>query len=105
MHASTSLAPGGLPFWFLILSLFLPRISLLVWWIDSHTIRTINGFLISVGLVPLIIAVLVPRILILFMIYTSQGLSLWFLLHAVALLLAWGGVGTHQYRRRWSDDV
>ncbi len=85
-----------LPFWFLVLSLFLPRISMLVLYLQGHT-----GNVFVISLVPVLIAVLVPRILILFWIYTAQGLSLWFLIHAVALLLAWGGSGS-QVRRRFS---
>jgi hypothetical protein len=87
-----------LPFWFLVLSLFLPRISLLVLYLQGHTGNT---FVIS--LVPVLIAVLVPRLLILFWIFTAQGLSIWFLVHAIALLIAWGGSGHQVYRRRSSD--
>lgn len=89
----------GLPFWFLVLSLFLPRISLLVVYLQDHP-----GGTFVINLVPLLIAVLVPRLLILFMIYTAQGLSIWFLLHAVALLIAWGGIGGGTYRRRYRSD-
>ncbi len=89
----------GLPFWFLVLSLFLPRISLLVLYLGAHP-----GGAYVISLVPLLAAVLVPRLLILFMIYTAQGLSVWFLVHAVALLLTWGGIGRSQYRRRYRDD-
>lgn len=90
----------GLPFWFLVLSLFLPRISLLVMYLQDHP-----GGTFVVGLVPLIAAVLVPRILILFMIYTAQGLSVWFLIHAVGLLIAWGGFSGTTYRRRYRSDI
>ncbi len=86
----------GLPFWFLVLSLFLPRISLLVLYLQDHP-----GGAYVISLVP----VLVPRILILFMIYTAQGLSIWFLIHAVGLLVAWGGIGGGTYRRRYRSDV
>lgn len=91
----------ALPLWFLVLSLFLPRISLLVMWLGNHA-----GNTLVVGLVPLLAAILIPRILILIMVYTDQGLSGWFLIHAVALLFAWGGIGGHQVRRRFrSTDV
>lgn len=99
MHSYTlSFVTHTLPFWFLVVSLFLPRVALVVhWWerqpADFH----------SVGVIPLIAAILVPRLLILFMIYNDQGVTGWFLLHAIALLLAWGG-GGHQVRRRWSDN-
>ena len=89
----------GLPFWFLVLSLFLPRISLLVLYLQGH-----NGTTFVIQWVPVLVALLVPRILILFWIYTAQGISIWFLIHAVALLIAWGGTGGRTvYRRRRSD--
>ena len=100
MHTySLSFVIHALPFWFLVLSLFLPRISLVVLWLQSQT-----GPYHVVGLIPLIAAVLVPRLLILFMIYNDQGVTGWFLLHAIALLVAWGGFGGSQLRRR-RDDV
>jgi asparagine N-glycosylation enzyme membrane subunit Stt3 len=86
----------GLPFWFLVLSLFLPRISLLVLYLQGHT-----GHTFVVSLVPALIALLVPRILILFWIYSVQGFSIWFLVHAVALLIAWGSFSGGTYRRRY----
>ena len=89
-----------LPLWFLIFSLFLPRIALIVAWFD----RDLMHFHLGDSLIPPILALLVPRILILFLIYQDQGFSTWFLIHAVALLLAWGG-GGHQIRsRRRRDD-
>ncbi|MGI4755850.1 MAG: hypothetical protein ACRYGF_03265 [Janthinobacterium lividum] len=90
----------GLPFWFLVLSLFLPRISLLVMYLQDHP-----GGAFVINLVPLLIAVLVPRLLILFLIYTAQGFSVWFLIHAVGLLMAWGGIGGGTYRRRYRSDI
>jgi hypothetical protein len=90
-----SLATHALPIWFLVFSLFLPRIALAVSWLQ--------GILVPfhlVGFIPLIIAIIVPRVLILWMIYTDQGVSLWFLIHLVAALLVWSGSGTYQTRRR-----
>ena len=82
-----------LPLWFLIFSLFLPRIALIVAWFD----RDLVHFHLGNTLIPPLLALLVPRILILFLIYQDQGFSTWFLIHAVALLLAWG-------RRRSPDQ-
>lgn len=79
----------GLPLWFLILSLFLPRLSLLALYLQGHT-----GNVFVISLIPTLVALLIPRILILFWIYTTQGLSIWFLIHAVGLLIAWGTIGT-----------
>ena len=45
------------------------------------------------------VAILLPRVLVLYMIYLDQGISLWFIIHLVAALLAWGGSG-HYYSRR-----
>jgi hypothetical protein len=53
----------------------------------------------TVGILSIIVAVLIPRILILFWIYSDQGISLWFVLHAIALVIAWGGSGHTVYRR------
>jgi hypothetical protein len=90
--------PHMLPLWFLIFSLFLPRVTLAVAWLQ--------GVLVPfhlIGWVPLIIAVLIPRILILVLIYRDQGLSIWFLIHVIALVIVWGGSGTHHYRRNFGD--
>ena len=54
----------------------------------------------TVGIISIVVAVLVPCILILFWIYTDQGITIWFLLHALALLIAWGGSSHTVYRRR-----
>lgn len=90
-----------LPLWFLIFSLFFPRIALVIAWLD----RDLVPFHLGTGLIPPLLALLVPRILILFLIYQDQGFSLWFLIHAVVLVLVWGGGGTHLSRRgRRIDD-
>jgi hypothetical protein len=89
-----------LPLWFLIFSLFLPRIALVVAWFD----RDLVHFHLGTGWIPPLIALLVPRILILFLIYQDQGFSVWFLIHAVALLLVWGGGGHRVSRGRRRDD-
>lgn len=89
-----------LPFWFLVVSLFIPRIALLVAWLQQQ----LAPFHLT-GIVPLLGAILVPRILILVLIYQDQGISAWFLIHAVVLLLVWGGTGGNQVRRRrYRDD-
>jgi hypothetical protein len=89
-----------LPLWFLVFSLFLPRIALLVLWLEGALIPFhLHGFL------PLVVAVLLPRILVLYLIYMDQGISLWFIIHLVAALMAWGGSGGYfKRRRRYRDD-
>jgi hypothetical protein len=86
-----------LPLWFLVFSLFLPRIALVVAWFQ--------GVLIPFhphGLIPLLVAILLPRALILWLIYLDQGVSLWFLIHLVVAVLVWSS-GGHQVRRRVSQ--
>ncbi len=95
-----NLVTHALPAWFLLVGLFLPRIALLVRWWDSQPANVH-----SVSLIPLLAAILLPRVLILFMIYNDAGITGWFLLHAIALVIAWGGIGGRQLRRRRSDDI
>jgi hypothetical protein len=83
MKLSLSFPIHSIPLWFLILSLFLPRLCL----------------------IPIIVWVLLPRILILFWIYQDQGITIWLLLHLIALLCAWGGSGSRVVRRRRVDVI
>lgn len=93
---SLTLISHHLPFWFLVFSLFLPRIALVVAWLQ--------GILIPFhlpGLLSLVVGIVLPRVLVLYLIYLDQGVSLWFVIHLVVALLVWiGGGGT--YRRRMS---
>lgn len=94
---SLTLITHQLPFWFLVFALFLPRVALAVAWLQ--------GVLVPfhlVGWIPLVFAILLPRALVLYLIYLDQGISLWFVIHLVAALLVWAG-GGHSYRRRRSD--
>jgi len=91
---SLTLVVNRLPFWFLVFALFLPRVALVVAWLQ--------GVLLPfhlVGLVPLLFAIILPRALVLYLIYLDQGISLWFLIHLVVALLVWAG-GGHTYTRR-----
>jgi len=98
MHFDLTFPVHAIPLWFLVLSLFLPRICMVVAWLQ-HSMTTYIPPV--VGIIPVIVALLIPRILILFWIYQDQGITIWFLLHLIALLVAWGG-GGHRvvYRRR-----
>ncbi len=90
-----------LPLWFLVFSLFLPRISLIIAWFDRDLLR----FHLDTLIAP-ILALLLPRVLILVLIYRDQGISLWFLIHLLAALLVWGGTGgrtVYMRGRRRSD--
>jgi hypothetical protein len=84
-----------LPLWFLVFSLFLPRIALFVFWLDAG----LAPFHLH-GILPLLFAVFLPRVLVLYLIYQDQGISLWFIIHLVAALMVWGGSGGYQARRR-----
>jgi hypothetical protein len=84
-----------LPLWFLVFSLFLPRIALAVYWLESAMLPFhLHGWL------PLVVAILLPRVLVLYLIYLDQGISLWFLIHLVTAVLVWGGSGSYHSRRR-----
>jgi hypothetical protein len=97
MDVHAALVTHTLPLWFLVLSLFLPRLCIALGWLQ----HSLGSFVpATVGLIPILVWLLVPRILILFWIYQDQGIGLWFLIHAIALLLAWGGGGTRVVRRR-----
>jgi hypothetical protein len=50
--------------------------------------------------VPLVFAILLPRVLVLYLIYMDQGISLWFIIHLVVALMVWGGSGGYGARRR-----
>ncbi len=97
MNVHLDLATHTIPLWFLVLSLFLPRICIVLAWLQHSMPRYIPSV---VGIIPAIIALLIPRLLILFWIYSDQGIGLWFLIHVIGLLVAWGGGGSRVYRRR-----
>ena len=71
---------------------------MLIAWVEHSMSHFIPA---TVGLIPVIVALIIPRILILFWIYQDQGISIWFLIHLVALVLAWGGGGHRITRRRY----
>ena len=97
MNFSLTLPVHAIPFWFLVLSLFLPRLCMVVAWFQHSMTHYIPP---TVGIIPVIVAMLIPRIFILFWIYLDQGITIWFLLHLIALLCAWGGGSRTVYRRR-----
>jgi hypothetical protein len=84
-----------LPLWFLVFALFLPRIALFLLWLQNALVP----FHLH-GIIPLAFAILLPRALVLYLIYLDQGVSLWFLIHLVAAVLVWGGSSGYHSRRR-----
>lgn len=78
-------ATGGyLPVWFLVLSLFLPRISLLAAFFTDGAFPHLFTKLLSVPM-----AFFIPRVLILIAIATVMGVQVWFWIHLVMLILVW----------------
>lgn len=97
---SLTLVSHRLPFWFLVFALFLPRIALAVAWLQGALVP----FHLA-GLIPLLFAILLPRALVLYLIYLDQGGSLWFVIHLAVAVLVWaGGSGTYRRRRAWKRD-
>lgn len=84
-----------LPLWFLVFALFLPRIALFLLWLGGPEL----SFHLH-GIVPLLFGIFLPRVLVLYLIYLDQGISLWFLIHLVAALMVWGGSGGYRAHRR-----
>lgn len=96
---SLTLVSHRLPFWFLVFALFLPRIALAVAWLQGVLVPFHLG-----GLIPLLFAIVLPRALVMYLIYLDQGISLWFVIHLVVALLVWVcGGGTYRRRRTWRD--
>jgi hypothetical protein len=84
-----------LPFWFLILALFLPRLSVAILWLQE----ALGPFHLH-GLLPPIAWLLLPRALVLYLIYLDQGITLWFIIHLIAACMMWGGSGRYHARAR-----
>lgn len=94
MNLQLSWAVHTLPLWFLVFSLFLPRLALLVYWSENATLpMQLHGW------IPLAAAILLPRALILYVIYMDQGLSLWVIVHLIAAIGVWSASGRAGSRR------
>ena len=70
--------------WFLLLSLFTPRIVLLFWWATHNLPYNDTPFLAD-----LLGSIFLPRILVMVYIYQNQGTSSWFWLHLGVFLAIW----------------
>jgi hypothetical protein len=71
--------------WFLLLSLFFPRLVLLFSWLSNNLPYNTTPFWAD-----LMCSIFLPRILVLVYIYDIQGSSPWFFIHLIALFIAWG---------------
>jgi hypothetical protein len=89
-----------LPLWFLVLALFLPRLSLFLMYLQHPP----GEYSIVIGIFPLLFWLLLPRAFVLYVIYVDQGVSVWFLIHLVVAVMVWGGSGRYHSRRRRRDD-
>jgi len=82
-------------FYFLLFSLFSPRIVLIIYliqgWYPSNAVPQIADVLLGV---------FVPRILILIYIYQNMGYeNIWFAAHLIVLLMTYFGGGGEAFRR------
>jgi hypothetical protein len=87
-----------LPFLFLVVSLFLPRLSLLVMYLQN----SLTPFHLT-GLIPPLAWLFLPRFLVLYIVYLDQGFSGWFVVHLIVLVLTYSGGGHYMQRRRRRD--
>jgi len=83
----------GIPFWFLVLSLFLPRLSLFIGWIHMWWFYVPQPW-------AAILWAFLPRVLVLILIQAHLGFTLWFWIHLVTALLVWSGGSSAASRRR-----
>ena len=82
----------GIPLWFLVLSLFLPRVSLFIGWLHMWWFFVPQPW---AG----VLWVVLPRVLVLIFIHAHLGFTLWFWIHLAAALLVWGGSSSKASRR------
>lgn len=86
----------GMDIYFLLFSLFFPRIVLLVYlfqdWYPKNMVPIWADFLLGVFM---------PRVLILIYIYQNMGAdNVWFVAHLVVMLMVYFGGGKETRRRR-----
>ena len=77
-----------LPLWFLILALVLPRIALLIAYI-AHRLAPYH----LQGWMPPTLAILLPRILVLILIFQDRGMSGWLLVHGAVMACVYASAG------------
>ena len=82
--------------YFLIFSLFFPRITLLVYLFQDWYPKNSVPFIADV-----LLGVFVPRVLILIYIYQNMGYdNIWFAAHLLVMILTYFGGGRETHRRR-----
>ena len=85
-------------FYFLLFSLFFPRIVMLVFFLIYPQLYPANSV---PQVADLLLGIFVPRVLILIYIYQNMGAdNIWFVAHLVVMILAYFGGGRETVRRR-----
>lgn len=72
--------------WFLIVSLFLPRIAFVLLWFFGGHWPFPHPF-------DVLCWIFVPRAMVLYVIYRWQGFGLWFFIHLLAAFITYGAGG------------
>lgn len=89
----------GVDFYFLLFSLFFPRLVMLVYLVMFPELFPQNSV---PAWADLLLGIIFPRVLVLIYIYQNMGYdNIWFAAHLVVMLLAYlgGGRQTKRYRR------
>lgn len=87
-------------FYFLLFSLFLPRLVMVVYLVLYPGLFPANGVPVWGDVV---LGVFAPRVLILIYIYQNLGYdNIWFAAHLIVMILAYFGGGRETHRRRRS---
>jgi hypothetical protein len=89
-------------FYFLLFSLFFPRIVLLVYLLFMPSAYPNN---VVPQIADILLGIFFPRVLILIYIYQNMGVeNVWFVAHLVVAILAYFGGGRETVRRRRARD-
>jgi hypothetical protein len=84
--------------YFLIFSLFFPRLVLIIFFLIYPELYPANTF---PQWADILLGILLPRVLILIYIYENMGANnVWFIAHLVVMILAYFGGGRETARRR-----
>ena len=83
----------SLPLWFLLLSLLLPRIALII----AYFRHDLAAFSLP-GWIPPALGVVIPRALVLILIFLDRGFGGWLLVHAIAMACTYLSAGSSKKR-------
>jgi len=85
-------------FYFLLFSLFFPRLVMIVFFLLYPSLYPANSV---PQLADILLGIFVPRVLILIYIYQNLGYdNVWFIAHLIVMILAYFGGGRETVRRR-----